>query len=117
MNPAGNGNDLAESGTVDAGAMVSASHVLLRRRIDSRAYLKRGHWLLARDGASDASYSRSISVVEYGSRSRQFAADRRARGLGATTHMDMMYFNDLSDVISRSCTREGGRIQKNTAVG
>src|SRR6266478_4385931 len=50
--------------------------------MDSWAYLKRGHWLLARDGASDASYSRSISVVEYGSRSRQFVADRRGARLG-----------------------------------
>jgi hypothetical protein len=39
MNPAADGNDLAESGTVDAATIVSAFHVLLRRRI---------RWILGR---------------------------------------------------------------------
>jgi hypothetical protein len=33
MNPAADGNDLAESGRVDAATIISALHVLLQRRI------------------------------------------------------------------------------------
>ena len=39
MDPAADGDDLAESGAVDAAAVVSAFHVLLRRRV---------RWILGR---------------------------------------------------------------------
>ena len=39
MNPAADGDDLAEPGTVDAATIISAFHVLLRRRV---------RWALAR---------------------------------------------------------------------
>ena len=48
MNPSADGNDLAESGTVDAATIVSASHVLLRRRIDGFSGVPKARSLAAR---------------------------------------------------------------------
>ena len=120
MDPAADGDGLAEAGAVDAAAVVGAFHVLLRRRIRCMSWAyRKAQSLAARARRRRATRVTRVNFgVRYGSRSRQFAAERRGRrGFGHDdAHRDDVFqrFVDRHVEIVHARARQH---QKNPEVG